>query len=115
MEVSYVIIKPNRMIPPHVFRKHVFHDLEPYICTIGECNEALSTFKSKREWAHHELTVNRGVYEERLKLSRCPLCFLTFTNPEKGLYRHLGRHLRELSLASLPPIDTPNDDENLLG
>ncbi|KAH7409117.1 hypothetical protein BKA64DRAFT_387875 [Cadophora sp. MPI-SDFR-AT-0126] len=93
------------------WKKHVFDDLEPYICQFGDCDEAMSTFKSKREWTNHEMTKHRDLYDDLIQVSRCPLCLLEFIAPKKALYRHLGRHLRELSLASLPSLDTTIDEE----
>lgn len=57
------------------------------------------------------MTKYRDLYDDLIQVSRCPLCLLDFMAPKKALYRYLGRYLRELSLALLPPVDTTNDVE----
>ncbi|RDW61415.1 hypothetical protein BP5796_11307 [Coleophoma crateriformis] len=39
------------------WKKHVFQDLKPYVCTFEECD--LKMFKSRREWFTHELQLHR--------------------------------------------------------
>jgi len=38
-------------------RKHVYSDLEPYICLFSDCTLGLRTFQSQREWINHEFQV----------------------------------------------------------
>jgi hypothetical protein len=92
-------------------RKHIFDDLEPYICTFGKCSEASTTFKSRREWSKHESTAHEVEFKKRLGSGECPLC-LNDISPAKHLSRHIGRHLRELSLASLPPVGMSDEQED---
>ncbi|PMD29367.1 hypothetical protein L207DRAFT_521047 [Hyaloscypha variabilis F] len=92
------------------WKKHIFGDLEPYICTFAKCQNPLKTFKSRLEWTKHEVTIHEAEYQKRLKAGICPLCRKA-VYPAKQLSRHLGRHLRELSLASLPPIGIPEEEE----
>lgn len=40
-------------------RKHVFRDLEPYICLFTDCNLGLHTFRSRTDWMNHEFEVHR--------------------------------------------------------
>lgn len=35
-------------------RKHVIHDLQPYICTYGKCQDPDRIYGSRREWVEHE-------------------------------------------------------------
>ncbi|KAL9633499.1 MAG: hypothetical protein Q9164_004665, partial [Protoblastenia rupestris] len=51
------------------WRKHVFQDLEPYICTFPSCG--LETFKSQHAWFEHELMAHRNQWT----CSGCSLCF----------------------------------------
>ncbi|RDW77569.1 hypothetical protein BP6252_05622 [Coleophoma cylindrospora] len=39
------------------WKKHVFQDLKPYVCTFEKCD--LKMFKSRREWFMHELQLHR--------------------------------------------------------
>lgn len=36
------------------YRRHVYADLQPYICTFQECNEPSKLFSSRSEWMQHE-------------------------------------------------------------
>jgi len=92
------------------YRKHIFGDLEPYVCTFVNCSEALKTFKSRLDWSKHESSVHEAEFQKRLAAGVCPLCLNAIT-PAKQLSRHIGRHLRELSLASLPPGRTSVEEE----
>lgn len=71
----------------------------------------LKTFNSRREWSKHETTAHEGPFKKRLQSGECPLCLKTIS-PAKYLSRHIGRHLRELSLASLPPVRVTDEDNN---
>jgi ankyrin repeat protein len=41
-----------------IWRKHVFGDLRPYICTFEECD--IKLFSGQREWFEHELSHHRA-------------------------------------------------------
>lgn len=92
-------------------RKHVYDDLEPYICTFGGYDENTTTFKSRRHWSTHESNAHPDLYKSRTDARKCPICSIAIRQPEKYLGRHMCRHLREFSLASLPPLDADDDDE----
>jgi hypothetical protein len=70
----------------------------------------VTTFRSRGDWSKHESGVHEAQLKSRLETKRCPLC-LTSVVSTKQLFRHVGRHLRELSLASLPTLEGPDDDE----
>jgi tetratricopeptide (TPR) repeat protein len=40
------------------WRKHVFQDLKPYICTFEDCD--IKLFSDRREWFEHELSYHRA-------------------------------------------------------
>jgi tetratricopeptide (TPR) repeat protein len=40
------------------WRKHVFRDLKPYICTFEDCD--IKLFSDRREWFEHELSYHRA-------------------------------------------------------
>jgi hypothetical protein len=41
------------------YSKHVYGDLQPYICLFTECNLGLQTFQSRRDWIDHEFQIHR--------------------------------------------------------
>lgn len=55
-------------------RRHVFFDLQPYICTFSGCPQELRTFPTRKLWRDHEVG-------HHIKLSwaclKCPQFFLT--------------------------------------
>ena len=57
MSLHYPIPAPDRRLTGH--RKHVYSDLEPYICLFSDCTLGLRTFRSRREWINHEFQVHR--------------------------------------------------------
>ncbi|RDL40556.1 uncharacterized protein BP5553_00535 [Venustampulla echinocandica] len=43
----------------HAWKKHVFRDLQPYVCTFETCAKASRMFDSRRDWFDHELINHR--------------------------------------------------------
>ena len=51
------------------WRMHVFQDLQPYVCTFPDCNEQLTTFAIREQWANHEFSKHRVIHNWP-----CPEC-----------------------------------------
>ena len=49
------------MIPilTFIFRRHVFTDLQPYVCTFKDCEISSKSFPTRAEWFQHECTTHR--------------------------------------------------------
>ncbi|OAL44535.1 hypothetical protein IQ07DRAFT_521615, partial [Pyrenochaeta sp. DS3sAY3a] len=45
------------------WHKHVYRDLQPYVCTFEDCELADRTYESRHEWFHHESQVHRKWWE----------------------------------------------------
>ena len=41
------------------WKKHVFRDLEPYICTSADCRGGIAPYSTRKAWADHEFSVHR--------------------------------------------------------
>ncbi|KAH0541224.1 hypothetical protein FGG08_004280 [Glutinoglossum americanum] len=54
-------------------RRHVFTDLEPYICTFQDCTGGISTYSSRKLWADHEFSQHR--IKKTWACSDCPRVF----------------------------------------
>ncbi|KAI9881508.1 MAG: hypothetical protein M1830_000071 [Pleopsidium flavum] len=54
------------------WKKHVFDDLEPYICSFLRCSNGINTFASRRAWIDHEFS------KHRVKVWPCTPCSMTF-------------------------------------
>ncbi|KAK5080110.1 hypothetical protein LTR70_008793 [Exophiala xenobiotica] len=101
--LCFYIIKTDSIA---AWRKHVFVDLQPYVCLLADCSYANKLFINRREWFTHEKQqhFNRGQ-----SLSHCPLCLeaLSSLTAEK----HLGRHLEDLALFTLPSVLFDDEEE----
>jgi len=67
------------------WRRHVFNDLQPYVCTAEDCSSHL--FKTMHEWMDHDLNTHHREW-------RCPICSrgaTPFSSCDK-LEQHLLSH-----------------------
>ena len=104
------------------WHKHVFQDLQPYICTVADCSMPHTLFSTRHEWVQHmkELHPREWTGDENGELNTssfcaiCPLCKST-SKSESHFVRHLARHLQELALFVLPRDDEDSDTPELLG
>jgi hypothetical protein len=82
------------------FRKHVFEDLKPYICTIDKCEEPRTLYTHSAMWAEHE---DSHVVSST---AECPFCGASFQQRALTYFKHVSTHLQEVSLSVLPhPAD----------
>ena len=109
------------------WHKHVFQDLQPYICTVAACPTAHTLFSTRREWVQHmkeshprdwtgeengAVAAVSELHESRFSAT-CPLC-KSHPKSEDHFVRHLARHLQELALFVLPQDDEDSDASNPL-
>ena len=97
------------------WNRHVFHDLQPYVCTEIGCSVPDKLYATRHEWMHHQKTVHcrqqsqstgPGLQSEHEK---CHLCG-DIQPPGKRQARHMARHLQELALFVLPRSDEDSDE-----
>lgn len=93
--------------------RHVFQDLQPYICIAPTCATPDKLYSTRHEWVHHlEMAhliaaQHGGVWKEIKVSAGCPLCGVEV---ESGrVHSHLARHLQELALFVLPRIEDDPD------
>ncbi|KAL3477454.1 hypothetical protein BJX99DRAFT_226268 [Aspergillus californicus] len=41
------------------WKRHVFRDLRPYVCTFTECQNAEKLYATRHEWLYHEMQMHR--------------------------------------------------------
>jgi hypothetical protein len=70
--------------------RHVFSDLEPYLCTFKDCVRANKTFGMKHDWIRHELDWHRIQ-----KVWHCQSCQEDFTTRE-GFESHIAEKHEDL-------------------
>lgn len=94
------------------WRKHVFSDLRPYLCTFDECD--LKLFSNRQDWFDHELKYHRACWH-------CHFCKRSDFQSTKLFKKHLRQHDQRLSddqinalseaskqpLECLPALDCP--------
>ncbi|KAG4444165.1 hypothetical protein IFR05_000394 [Cadophora sp. M221] len=87
----------------NAWKKHVFRDLRPYVCTFKECN--LRMFRSRNEWFAHELQAHRREWT----CATCSKLFSSKTSFKSHLLWHsptlAGSELDALILQSEEPMD----------
>ena len=96
------------------WNKHVFQDLQPYICISPTCTTPDKLYSTRHEWLHHSKMVHPAVMmddgtpKERKGVATCPLCKeeIEFGKP---IDRHLARHLQELALFILSGGEEDSD------
>lgn len=80
----------------HSWTKHLFRDLQPYLCTFERCSRSDQSFESRHEWFDHELLVHR---KEWFCSADCQLSF--------GLQREFEDHMRQSHSNSFAEAQLP--------
>ena len=99
------------------WNRHVFGDLQPYVCTEMECTSPNKLYTTRHEWLQHLMAVHHqegpsgSSSTESAKDATCALCSAVLPD-RKQLTRHLARHLQELSLFLLPSAAEDSDEES---
>ena len=99
------------------WNRHVFGDLQPYVCTEMECTSPNKLYTTRHEWLQHLMAVHHqegpsgSSSTESAKDATCALCSAVLPD-RKQLTRHLARHLQELSLFLLPSAAEDSDEKS---
>ena len=91
------------------WNRHVFNDLQPYVCTELMCDTPGKLFTTKHEWLHHICTAHprEGLPDSKLQARgqgqdhQCVLCLTVLDSSEKRNH-HVARHLQEVALFVVP-------------
>ena len=96
------------------WNRHVFQDLQPYICVANTCATPDKLYSTRHEWLHHSKTIHPADFSLRPEKEvtapslMCPLC-REKVHTEQQYDRHVARHLQELALFILPRTDEDSD------
>ena len=94
-----------------ISRKHIFQDLQPYVCTFSDCNEPDKTYATRRAFVNHELQEHRA----RQSWS-CTQPFCNFRSSDRALVGdHQKSHIRSESGIILPNIMVEDQDPAMYG
>ncbi len=89
------------------WNKHVFRDLQPYVCTALTCTTSAKLYSTRHEWLHHAEIVHPAPKSSK-GFATCPLC-REEVESGRQFDRHLARHLQELALFILPGGEEDSD------
>ncbi|KAK2018380.1 hypothetical protein LZ32DRAFT_371014 [Colletotrichum eremochloae] len=89
-----------RIMNNSAWKKHLFNDLQPWLCHDVSCRYGADPFTSREDWIQH-LTLEHGFTNQSQSVN-CPLCLEPMGNGKVGITKHLSSHLEEISLSSLP-------------
>lgn len=93
------------------WKKHLYSDLRPWLCHDADCELGSQPFASRDEWIQH-LSLDHG-FQGKWNAVECPLCNESTGEGKSAVLDHLGGHMEEISLASLPAgADSHADPES---
>ncbi|RSL69573.1 hypothetical protein CEP53_002206 [Fusarium sp. AF-6] len=90
------------------WKRHLYLDLQPYVCLDTSCQLSNSTFSNRANWLQH-LALDHGM-EPKWEQIKCPLWGDEIGPGKLAITTHLGRHLEEISLSALPAA--PESESN---
>ena len=90
------------------WKRHLYLDLEPYLCLEPQCFEHCR-FSTRIDWVAH-LALDH-CYQPGWDAITCPLCFETTEKGKLAVTTHLAQHLEEISLSALPAYPDEDDDD----
>ncbi|KAK7997457.1 elongation factor 1-beta [Apiospora arundinis] len=83
------------------WKKHLFLDLQPYICLYDGCDFNRTPFPTKTQWECH-VNLEHGQSQSTATPSECPICQENASDWQTNTNVHLARHLEEIALTVLP-------------
>ncbi|KAM7194207.1 hypothetical protein V8F33_007353 [Rhypophila sp. PSN 637] len=84
------------------WKRHLFLDLHPWICLDLECPIETALFTKREDWVYHLAWHHKFAPEWHSR--DCPLCGQMIEQGKSATLAHIGTHLEEISLASLPAL-----------
>lgn len=82
------------------WKRHIYLDLQPYMCLDMSCPYSSTTFQSREKWIAH-LALDHEM-EPQWNSAQCALCKEQTGSGKRAVTMHLSRHLEEISLSALP-------------
>ncbi|KAK4222189.1 hypothetical protein QBC38DRAFT_427754 [Podospora fimiseda] len=61
-----MMLQSEEMRVRNTWKRHVFRDLRPYVCTITQCTNPEKMYATRREWVYHEMQMHRRQWTCRI-------------------------------------------------
>ncbi|MCJ1265253.1 hypothetical protein MMC22_005128 [Lobaria immixta] len=92
------------------WQTHVLQDIQPYVCTVEDCDEPMTQFNSRRAYILHEIRPHElkpedfdsDLLERKLRESAagvCVFCGEQTGGKDNNRQKHIGRHMEEIAFA----------------
>ncbi|KAI9147296.1 hypothetical protein HJFPF1_13335 [Paramyrothecium foliicola] len=88
-----------------MWKKHLFTDLQPWICHYLDCSNGHTSFSDREGWIEH-LALEHAM-EPEWKSFQCPFCLETTGCGKTVITKHLSSHMEEISPSALSLGDDP--------
>lgn len=97
-----------KIVTNSAWKKHIYGDLEPWICLEAQCVSGIDSFPTRNDWISHLALHHR--MEPEWQMVECPLCRVVIGPGKVLITKHMGDHLEEISLAALPADCEPDEE-----
>lgn len=93
-----------------LWKRHLYEDLCPWMCLDPDCPSGNQVFSSRNDWIAH-LSFEHQLAPYWASFG-CPLCCSEIGSGKTSITQHLGNHLEEIALGSLPMQTEPDEEED---
>jgi hypothetical protein len=81
----------------NAWKRHVYRDLRPYVCTFPQCSNPDKLYATRREWVYHEMQMHRRQWS-------CGPCHTSFTAKEQMVAHVRSVHAHQWDERRLPAV-----------
>ncbi|KAL6359034.1 hypothetical protein LRP88_09232 [Fusarium phalaenopsidis] len=99
-------LESNEMQNRQSWKRHVFRDLRPYICTFEHCQNPNKLYVSRHEWIYHELQIHRRKYV----CKECPKTYSSRAEMPAHVREHYGESISPAPLGVILDLCNQQDD-----
>ncbi|RMJ14895.1 hypothetical protein CDV36_005439 [Fusarium kuroshium] len=101
-----ITLESSEMQNRQSWKRHVFRDLRPYICTFENCQNPDKLYVSRHEWIYHELQIHRRKYV----CKDCPKTYSSRTEMSAHIQEHYGESISQAQLSVILDLCDQQDD-----
>ncbi|RTE78989.1 hypothetical protein BHE90_006511 [Fusarium euwallaceae] len=101
-----ITLESSEMQNRQSWKRHVFRDLRPYVCTFEHCQNPDKLYVSRHEWIYHELQIHRRKYV----CKDCPKTYSSRTEMSAHVQEHYGESISPAQLGVILDLCDQQDD-----